>query len=182
MPAISEFDYQLGITAIDAGFPGRAILALERVLLVNPNNLQARAEIARAYLAAGETEAARRQFELVAAQQIPVEVRKVIDIYLAGIARAEAESGTQRFAYAELGLGYDSNVNFGSQSSQWQLADGTAVTPTAISQPSSSTVASTTLGASIAKPMNGNLSLIFGSACHTAIPPARIHSIRCKLI
>ena len=161
---VSEFDYQLGITAIDAGFPGRAILALERVLLVSPNNLQARAEIARAYLAAGETEAARRQFELVAAQQIPAEVRKVIDIYLAGIARAETESGTQRFAYAEFGLGYDSNVNFGSQSSQWQLADGTAVTPTAISQPRSSMVASTTLGASLAKPMNGNLSLIFGSS------------------
>ncbi len=161
---IAEYDYQLGITAIDAGFPGRAVLALERVLLVNPNNLQARAEIARAYLAAGETEAARRQFELVAAQQIPAEVRRVIDIYLAGIARAETESGTQRYAYAELGLGYDSNVNFGSQSSQWQLADGTAVTPLAISQPRSSVLTSTTLGATLAKPVNGNVSLIFGSS------------------
>ncbi len=160
---VPEFDYQLGITATDAGLPGRAILALERVLLVSPNNLQARAEIARAYLAAGETEAARRQFELVAAQQIPAEVRKVIDIYLAGIARAETESGTQRFAYAEIGLGYDSNVNFGSQSSQWQLADGTAVTPSAISQPRSSMLSSVTVGASLAKPMSGNFSLIFGS-------------------
>ncbi len=161
---IPQYDYQLGICAIDAGFPGRAVLALERVLLVNPNNLQARAEIARAYLAAGETEAARRQFELVAAQQIPAEVRRVIDIYLAGIARAETESGTKRFAYAEFGVGHDSNVNFGSASSQWQLADGTAVTPLAISQPRSSLLTSSTLAATLAKPMNGNVSLIFGSS------------------
>lgn len=160
---IPEFDYQFGIAALDAGFPGQAILALERVLLVNPNNLQARAEIARAYLATGETEAARRQFELVATQKIPAEVRRVIDIYLAGIARAEAQSGTQQFIYAEMGLGYDSNVNFGSQSSQWQLADGTAVTPLAVSQPRSSTLLTTTVGATVVKPTSGNFALIYGA-------------------
>src|ERR1051325_6517870 len=54
-----EFDYLLGIAALDAGAPERAVFALERVLAVQPNNHVARAEIARAYLALGEREAAR---------------------------------------------------------------------------------------------------------------------------
>ena len=161
---IPQFDYQLGIAALDAGLPGRAILALERVLALEPNHLQARAEIARAYLVNGETESARRQFELVAAQKIPAEVRQVIDGYLAGIAKAQSAGSAQTAITAELGIGYDSNVNFGSQSNQWLLADGTAVTPTAVSQPRSSTAASANVTVSHLKPINGNYALIFGGS------------------
>ena len=45
-----DYDYLLGITALDSGKINEAIYALERVLSVNPSHLQARAEIARAYL------------------------------------------------------------------------------------------------------------------------------------
>ena len=76
-----EFDYLLGISALDAGDPERAIFALERVLAVQPENLQARAEIARAYLATGEREAAKREFEAVRARQVPPQVRSTIDGY-----------------------------------------------------------------------------------------------------
>ncbi len=44
-----EFDYLLGIAALDSGEFTRAIFALERVLAVEPGNDIARAEIARAY-------------------------------------------------------------------------------------------------------------------------------------
>ena len=54
-----EFDYLLGIAAIDAGAPTRAIFALERVLTAQPGNTLARAEIARAYFAVGETDTAK---------------------------------------------------------------------------------------------------------------------------
>ena len=44
-----EFDYLLGVAALDSGDRERAVFALERVLAVQPNNHLARAEIARAY-------------------------------------------------------------------------------------------------------------------------------------
>jgi outer membrane protein len=103
-----EFDYLLGIAAIDAGDPERGIFALERVLAVQPNNHVARAEIARAYLAVGEKEAARREFETVRRQQIPEDARASIDRYLSAIAAADV---TQVRGYLEAGFGYDGNVN-----------------------------------------------------------------------
>jgi len=103
-----EFDYLLGIAAIDSGEPERGVFALERVLAVQPNNHVARAEIARAYLALGERDSARREFETVRAQQIPPEVNQAIDGYLSAIASAEV---TQLTGFIEAGFGHDSNVN-----------------------------------------------------------------------
>jgi outer membrane protein len=103
-----EFDYLLGIAALDAGDPERAIFALERVLAVQPDNLQARAEIARAYMATGERQAAKREFEAVRARQVPAEVRATIDRFLSAIAAAEH---TRVDKYLELAFGYDTNVN-----------------------------------------------------------------------
>ena len=103
-----EYDYLLGIAALDAGDPERAIFALERVLAVQPDNLQARAEIARAYMATGERETAKREFEAVRARSVPNEVRETIDRFLSAIAAAER---TRLDHYLELTFGYDTNVN-----------------------------------------------------------------------
>lgn len=131
----AEFDHLLGVAALDAGRPGQAVLAFERVLSVEPGHLQARAELARALLALRETEAARREFETVAAQRIPDEVRRVIDEYLSRIASSERAARTVFQGRAEVGIGWDSNVTLGSLGSQWLLAGGTAVTPEAASRP-----------------------------------------------
>lgn len=149
-----EFDYLLGLAALDSGHPGRAILALERVLIVRPDFLQARAEIARAYFVARERENARREFETVAAQRVPEPVRQVISRYLDAIQRIDEESRGKLTGVLEVELGYDSNVNFGSASGQWVLADGTAVTPLAASLPRSSN----TLGAALAAAASGPVS------------------------
>lgn len=103
-----EYDYLLGIAALDAGDPERAVFALERVLALQPENLQARAEIARAYLAMGEREAAKREFEAVRARRVPPEVRATIEGFLSAIAAAEH---THIDRYLELSFGYDTNVN-----------------------------------------------------------------------
>jgi outer membrane protein len=103
-----EYDYLLGIAALDAGDPERAVFALERVLAMQPENLQARAEIGRAYLAMGEREAAKREFEAVRARQVPTQVRETIDGFLSAIAAAET---TRVNSYLEVTFGYDSNVN-----------------------------------------------------------------------
>lgn len=157
-----EFDYLLGIASLDAGRPGEAILAFERVLAVEPGHLQARAEIARAYLAVNETEAARRQFEAVASSPIAPEVRAVIDGYLERIARAEDASKTKRTAFVEFGVGWDSNVSLGSLSSQWLLNTGITVTPEGISRPASSAVARVGAGASALIPIGGGWELTAG--------------------
>lgn len=113
-----DFDYLLGLAAIDAGEPERGVFALERVLAVQPNNHVARAEIARAYLALGERDAARREFQTVREQSIPEGAKASIDRYLAAIRAAET---TQFSGFIELGTGYDSNVNAATSSSQIAL-------------------------------------------------------------
>jgi len=150
-----EFDYLLGVAALDTGRPGEAILALERVLAVDPTHLQARAEIGRAYLAARETEAARREFESVSAQPIPPEVRALIDSYLAGIFLAERARRPRFLAFVEAGAGWDSNVNLGSVLSRWFLGGGLEVLPGPSNQPQSSPLFALAGGLSWNVPLGG---------------------------
>ena len=104
------FDLLLGIAAIDAGQHTRAVFALERVLAVQPNNARARAEIARAYLALGETATAKQEFEAVQKQGVPAEVSATIDRYLDAVDRLDAVTRTTVRGYLEASLGYDSNI------------------------------------------------------------------------
>ncbi len=136
----AEFDYLLGVSALDAGHPADAVIALDRVLIQRPDNLPARAEIARAYLRISEAEAARREFEAVAAREIPPEVRATIARYLDAIARVQDGQRTRRIVTLEAEFGFDDNVNLGTASGQWLLADGSAVLPLPLSQPTSSPV------------------------------------------
>jgi tetratricopeptide (TPR) repeat protein len=114
-----EFDYLLGIAANDTGEPERAVFALERVLALQPENHLARAEIARAYLALGEREAARREFETVRSQPIPESAKANIERFLAAIRAAET---TRVEGFVELGFGYDTNINAATASSQITVA------------------------------------------------------------
>src|SRR3546814_11504206 len=60
-----EFDYQLGMAALDAGRYGEAVIALQRVLAVQPNTAPARAVLARAYPLPGATPPAPPAFPTV---------------------------------------------------------------------------------------------------------------------
>ena len=102
-----EYDYLLGISALDAGDAQQAVFALERVLAVNPNFLQARAEIARAYVELGERDNAKREFQNVLAANPPAEVRQTIDRLLNTL----IAKGRRVWGNLELGVGTDSNVN-----------------------------------------------------------------------
>lgn len=109
-----EYDYLLGISALDSGERERAVFALERVLAVNPNHPQARAEIARAYFALGEKENALREFQNVRATNPPEAVKQTIDRYLSAL----GASPTRVSGFLEIGFGSDSNVNSATASSQ----------------------------------------------------------------
>jgi tetratricopeptide (TPR) repeat protein len=113
-----DYDYLLGIAALDSGKPNEAIFALERVLAVYPDNLQARAEIARAYFATGEKELARQEFEAVQSRHPPREVNATIQKFLDAINQGQGPQSTLLSGYLEAALGSDSNVNSATGSSQ----------------------------------------------------------------
>ena len=113
-----DFDYVLGLAALDSGRPNEAIFALERVLAVQPNHLQARAEIARAYIATGELTASKRELEAVQQQNPPPDVNATISRYLGLIEKTQANQTTALRGYVEVALGDDSNVNSATGNTQ----------------------------------------------------------------
>ncbi len=107
-----QFDYLLGVAALDSGRITQAIFAFERVLAVQPSNSLARAELARAYLQAGETDTARSQLiQVQAAPDVPPEARASVERLLSSIDAGQAAKPL-RF-YVEVGLGHDSNLSGG---------------------------------------------------------------------
>ena len=106
-----QYDYLLGVAALEVGRNTEAVFALERVLAMQPNNGPARAQIARAYFNLRETAAAKREFETVKNQPLPANIKSTIDSYLDTIDRvSEGERFSARF-FLEFQAGWDSNVN-----------------------------------------------------------------------
>lgn len=106
-----DYDYMLGLSAIDSGRPAEAVAAFERVLAVKPDHLQARAELGRAYIAMNEPEAARRELAAVSSQDVPADVRSTIDRYVTALDTGLSGGGTEIRHNVTLKAGYDSNVN-----------------------------------------------------------------------
>lgn len=115
-----EYDYLLGLAALDSGRPKLAVFALERVLSQQPGHSQARAELAKAYFLMGENQAAHHEFNQVLRQAPPDAVRDSIARYLNVLEQRFDTQRDQFSGYVELGAGYDSNVN--SATSEDQVA------------------------------------------------------------
>jgi|WetSurMetagenome_2_1015567.scaffolds.fasta_scaffold00554_7 outer membrane protein len=118
-----RFDYLIGIAALDSGRPDRATLALERVLMVNPNSAAARLDIARAYYQLGDLPRAKTEFATALTQNPPEAARTNIEKYLDDIASQEAGKQTRATGYVEGTVGHDSNVN--NSTSQTLILAGT---------------------------------------------------------
>jgi tetratricopeptide (TPR) repeat protein len=108
-----DFDFYYGIAAVDSGHAGQGVLALERYIVRFPDNDRARLELARAYYILGELLRAREEFETVSRRKPPAEVQATIDRFMDSIRAQEARYQTTATFYAEIGAGYDSNVNSG---------------------------------------------------------------------
>ncbi len=87
-----QFDYALGVAALDSGKADRATLAFERVLAVNPNYAGARLDMARAYFQLGDAERAKTEFLAVQASRPPAEAAAVITRYLDAIDQSSVPS------------------------------------------------------------------------------------------
>jgi tetratricopeptide (TPR) repeat protein len=115
------FDYLLGIAALDSGHVTRAVFALERAVDARPGDRLARAELGRAYLAAGDSGRAREQLRLARAGEAPAEVSAAIDRVLGVIDQVVPSSGPRHSAYLEFGVGYDSNVNSATHQGEFAI-------------------------------------------------------------
>ena len=71
--------------ATDSGHLTHSIFALERVLAVEPDNLLARAEIARVYLMLGEVRTSQQEFETVSkSEDLPPAAGNTVEGFFAG--------------------------------------------------------------------------------------------------
>lgn len=111
-----NYDYLFGVAAVESGNVTRGVFALERVLATNPNHLDARAVIAKAYFKLGESETSKAEFRHVLDQQPAKEVTDAINKYMTAIDKSLGLTTTFG-AYLDFGLGYDSNVNSATSSS-----------------------------------------------------------------
>jgi outer membrane protein len=119
-----RFDYLIGIAALDSGKPDKATLALERVLMVNPNSAAARLDIARAYYQLGDMLRAKTEFATALKQNPSATARANIEKYLDEIAAQESGKQTRITGYVEGAVGHDSNVNNSTSQSQVYVPAG----------------------------------------------------------
>lgn len=158
-----QFDYLLGIAALDAGRGTEAVFALERVLAVDPSHPHARAEIARAYYILGEVETSRREFEAVKTQPMPAEASATIQKFLDAIAQIQSSTRTVVLTYVEGSIGHDSNVNSGTGATTTPAIPGFnpgVISPNAREQ--SDTFASLAAGVSVRHPLSASTALVAG--------------------
>jgi tetratricopeptide (TPR) repeat protein len=113
-----NFDYLLGIAALDSGHPDKSTLALERVLAVSPDFAGARLDFARAYFALGNYPRAKTEFEIVLKLNPPATARVTVENYLSAIEQRAPIKRGGASGYIEALLGYDTNVNNAVSESQ----------------------------------------------------------------
>lgn len=107
-----DFDYALAIAAIDSNRPGEAIMALQRVLALQPGNAPARAELARAYAMAGDIDTAKQQFDTVLDDPtLPDPVRQRFTGIVRQYGRDIRGGGSSVSGFADISAGWDSNIN-----------------------------------------------------------------------
>lgn len=121
-----NFDYLLGVAGVESGNATRGVFALERVLAIDPNHKDARAEIAKAHFLLGETDTSKAEFNNVLNENPDAQTKKVIEGLLTSIAKLEGTTTTYA-GYLDFGLGWDSNVSSAPNIASVQLAAGVPI-------------------------------------------------------
>jgi tetratricopeptide (TPR) repeat protein len=110
-----EYDFVLGVAALESGRENLATFVLERVIAVNPGHAAARLEMGRAYFALRDFERAERQFDALEKSGPPPHVHEVIDSYRRRMTPASiARVLPRRSGYLALAAGRSTNVNTAS--------------------------------------------------------------------
>jgi tetratricopeptide (TPR) repeat protein len=159
-----EYDYLLGVAALDSGRIEEAIVAFERVIALVPNHAGAQMDLARAYYAAGSFDLAEASFQRLRAANPPPAAQAAIGRYLDAIQLRRHQASAGWTAFSELGLGYDSNLtgvpgDFGAAALQsFNLA---GIEPTGNSVKRSAPFVQGALGGDYISPLGGGWSWFF---------------------
>ena len=105
-----DYDYLLGVAALDIGRVDVAITAFERVLALKPNHAGALMDLSRAYFVAGAYDLAESGFRQLAASLPPPAARAAIVRYLEAIEARRRQVNAGWAIAVEAGLGYDDNL------------------------------------------------------------------------
>ena len=108
-----EFDFLFGASAVDTGHNSLGVFALERAHAVQPDNDLIKLELARGLFKLGINGRAYQLFEEVLANNPPPAVRQRVEGYMQVIQRMTASPKYSVKGFADLGGGFDSNVNSG---------------------------------------------------------------------
>ena len=111
-----EYDYLFGVAAVESGSVTRGVFALERVLAQKPNDVNARAEIAKAHFKLGEIGASKSEFSSLLKDNPDAEVNAAVNRFLNAVDKALGLTTTFG-AYVDVGLGVDSNINSATNAS-----------------------------------------------------------------
>lgn len=106
-----DFDYLLGLSALDSGQADKAIMIFDRILIANPKFLGVRVDQARAYFILGSYDLAEKEFNEVVSASPPENVMQVARKYLNAIEQARKPKANIASAYIEMAVGHDGNVN-----------------------------------------------------------------------
>ena len=160
-----DYDYLLGVAALDSGRVEEAIVAFERVLALMPNHAGAQMDLARAYYATGSFDLAEAAFVKLGASKPPAAAQEAINRYLEAIRARRHQTQPGWTAYGELGLGYDSNLtgvptDFGAAAAQSFGLQG--IEPTGNSIKRSAWFAQAGVGGEYYKPLSRGWSLFTG--------------------
>lgn len=160
-----EFDYLLGVSALDSGRNDEAIVAFERVLAIVPGHAGAQMDLARAYYAAGSYDLAEAGFLRLRSANPPPAAQQAINRYLEAIQARKHQTQAGWSGFGELGLGYDSNItgvptDFGSAAQQAFNLVGIEPTGNAVKR--SAAFMQGAVGAEYSRPLGRGFSLFAG--------------------
>jgi tetratricopeptide (TPR) repeat protein len=116
-----QFDYLLGVAALDAGHPELAVFPLERALALLPGEAHIHADLARAYAAMGERDAARLELETARKLTRSPETALLLDRHLSLLGTTTNEKTNHFSGHVSLALGHDSNVNSATSNNQMAI-------------------------------------------------------------
>ncbi len=154
-----EFDYLLGVAALDSGKPSEAIIAFERVLALNPMHAGAMMDLGRAYFVAGSLDLAESAFKQLQVSNPPAAAKTAIERYLNAIAERRSASTRKALAWGEVSLGYDTNITgvpndfTRAVQSAFNIPD---VQPTGNSVKRKAPYVAAALGGDLLQPLGGN--------------------------
>lgn len=111
--ANADYDYLLGVALYQAGQPGRARFAFERVLMVAPDNVDARLKLAQIEVERGGVRYAKELLEPLLAHRLDAGQQQQMAQIRAGIASAPGGTPFSVRGYVLGGIGWDDNVTGG---------------------------------------------------------------------